>query len=245
MSASIRGAYVSAIRGARSAAQMTGFLKWLDAHRQNDLLLWVRSLFAIWDIEDLIRIDCPWWTVAATKTIDNFLRNRTDVRVFEWGSGASTVWLSKRAAHVISVEHDGRWLAMVQEHFSKCSNLKLLYVPAEHSFAHTAIHSGKRGWKGVDFHAYVSAIDGIQGDLDLIIIDGRCRAECLMRARTRLKQDGLIVFDNSSRARYQAAIRASGLHVRRTGPLTLCLPYPDFTTLLSHSAKVLDELAEV
>jgi hypothetical protein len=242
MSASVRGVYVSAIRGVRSAARMTGFLNWLDAHTQNDLLLWARSLFAIWDIEDLIRIDCPWWTVAARKKVDNFLRNRTDARVFEWGSGASTVWLSKRAAQVISVEHDERWLSTVREHVAHFPNITLIHVRVERSSEPEAIASDKRGWRGFDFRSYVSAIDSVAGNFDLIIIDGRCRAECLARARRRVKSDGLIVFDNSNRPRYQAAIRSSALHARRTGPLALCLPYPDFTTLLSPSPEVLTQL---
>jgi hypothetical protein len=42
----------------------------------------------------------------------------------------------------------------------------------------------------------------------------------------------MIVFDNSNRARYAAAIAASALEPTRYRGLSACLPYPDETTLL-------------
>jgi predicted O-methyltransferase YrrM len=231
----MRATYVHVMRIARSAAKATGLLKWLEARRRNDFLLWARSLFAIWDIEDLTRIDCPWWTVTATRKVDHFLGRRAGARVFEWGSGASTIWLAKRAAQVISVEHDAPWFAMVREATSKRPNARLIHVPVAQSEAPDAVRSMKPGWEAFDFRDYVSAIDSVEGTFDLIVIDGRCRVACLERAAKRLKPDGLIVFDNSHRSHYRAAISTSALHRCDTGPLSFCLPYPDFTTLLSPS----------
>lgn len=242
MSSWVKLAYARAMRVARSTAKPV--LPWLERRNENnDVLLWLRSLFAIWDIEDLIHIDCPWWTVAATRKVDRFLQLRPFARVFEWGCGASTVWLSKRAAEVISVEHDPPWYQTVRSFVATWPSTRLVYVPVERSQDPDAIRSGKPAWKDFDFRRYVSAIDQADGQFDLIVIDGRCRAECLERATQRLTPDGLLVFDNSRRRRYRLALRRSGLHALRTGPLSFCLPYPNYTTLLSPSLAVMKRLS--
>ena len=78
----------------------------------------------------------------------------------------------------------------------------------------------------------VEAYNEFMAAIDVIVIDGRAREACLAVAAPRLKLDGLIVFDNSHRARYERAISASGLRERRLPGLTPTLPYPDRTSLL-------------
>ncbi|MBM3594816.1 MAG: hypothetical protein FJX31_03245 [Alphaproteobacteria bacterium] len=64
------------------------------------------------------------------------------------------------------------------------------------------------------------------------MIDGRARTACLDKAIERLARDGVIVFDNSHRARYRMAVAASGLRAKVTRGLVPSLPLPDQTTLL-------------
>src|SRR3546814_4341842 len=54
-------------------------------------LRWSASLFAIHDIERMIALGLPWWNVAATREVAEFLRARPKARVFEYGAGASTI----------------------------------------------------------------------------------------------------------------------------------------------------------
>ena len=67
---------------------------------------------------------------------------------------------------------------------------------------------------------------------DLIVVDGRAREAAMRAAIPHLAPDGLIVFDNSHRKRYQEAIAESGLSEQVFRGLTPSLPYPDRTSLL-------------
>jgi hypothetical protein len=98
---------------------------------------------------------------------------------------------------------------------------------------HPSVPSAKEGHGNLDFADYVAAIDQVDGAFDLVVIDGRAREACLARAVPRIKPDGIILFDNSHRARYRDAIAASGLVERRLRGLTPTLPYPEQTSLLS------------
>lgn len=223
--------YVRLARGLRALLAATGLLRLLDRWAARSRTgAWVRSLLAIYDPADLVRLDTPWWTYTCAGIVDGWLTARPGARVFEWGSGASTVWLARRAAQVTAVEHDVDWAERVREMIPDNVTLRVVRPQAP---AEPVITSGKPGFEGLDFSRYVAAIDD-EARFDLIVIDGRAREACLGPALDHLADDGVIVFDNVDRARYRRAIAAAGdqLDVRWTRGLTPGLPYPTRTALL-------------
>ena len=228
----LKAGYVSAMRALRGAADGAGVLTWLEARRDARRFLYLRSLFSIHDAEDMMRLDVPWWTFAATDWVAGFLRSRPAAVTFEYGAGASTVWLARRCARVHSVEHDQRWAETVSRLVSPHANVTLAVVPPEPGPAPPCYRSQKEGWRHVSFERYVRAIDAVPGQFDLIVVDGRCRASCLEAAVPRLAPGGVVVFDNTFRRRYRGAIAASGLRARAFTGLVPGLPYPDQTTVL-------------
>ena len=229
MHGAIRQAYVAVLRAGRSVARGTGVLERLEAG-PGRRARWLRSLFAIYDFDDLARLDLPWWTFDAVEAIEDFLADRPGARVFEWGSGASTLWLSKRAGEVVSVEHDPQWSAMVGGRLSAMQNVRLRHVPAQGT---GRIASRKPGFAGQFFDRYVASIREETGLFDLIVIDGRAREACLTEAAARLAPGGVILLDDFKRGRYRAAARDSGLATRALDGLAVCLPLPDSTAILS------------
>lgn len=224
--------YVALTRRLRSLLRTLGLLGVLDAWgRRSRLGMWFRSLLSIYDLEDLLQFDVPWWTFKSADRVEAYLRTRPRARVFEWGSGASTHWLSRRAGEIISVEHDAQWAESMLHSLPPGIELKVVEPTAS---ASGGVRSAKPGFEGLDFTDYVGAIDGVEGDFDLIVIDGRAREACLERSVDRLAPGGLIVFDNVDRARYVDAIAAEGtrLEVDWTRGLTPSLPYPTRTALL-------------
>jgi hypothetical protein len=193
---------------------------------------WAYSLTKVHDSLAIAALDVPWWTYGSISAVTAWLEAHPGpVRVFEYGSGASTLWLAHRADEVHSVEHHRGFGEMMQGELADSEHVTLRIVePVESS--HPVVPSAKEGHGGLDFERYVAAIDQVEGDFDLIVVDGRAREVCLARARSRLARDGVIVFDNSARRRYREAIRASGLVEQRFLGLTPTLPYPECTSLL-------------
>ena len=216
----IKSAYVDAM-------QSLGGIGQLEKASRNSLgrdpyswQRWFASLFAIYETDRMIALDLPWWNVAATREVEQFLAARPNARIFEYGSGASTVWLARRANEVTTVEHDRDWLAKFERQTKDYPHVSLL---------HRAIDNGPEG--------YVGAIDEFDGEFDLIVVDGRHRSACLKQAAPRLKRDGIVLFDDSGRTRYRDAIKTSGLVEDRHYGLSYCVPYPDYTSLLRHGDR--------
>ena len=232
----IRTNYVRTIRAVRGFADMLGLLRALEMRSSaSRTATWARSLFAIYDIDDMIAIDLPWWTLGAVEEADQFLRSRPGARVFEYGSGASSVWLARRAGSLTTIEHDPEWHAKVAVKLLLFKNAEARLIEADPVSSTVAGYvSSKRGWKGRSFRNYAEAINTEEGMFDMIVIDGRARPACLRHAERKLRNGGIIVFDNSHRRAYCEAIRASDLHALRIRGIAACLPYPDETTLLMH-----------
>jgi predicted O-methyltransferase YrrM len=230
----IKHLYAQSVHGARRALERRG-ASFSAPPPQKRWRHWAVSLTAIHDPGAMVGLGVPWWTYSAIAEVEAWLlRRRHPVRVFEYGSGASTVWLSRRADEVFSVEHDAGFAQCMAPALTNYDNASVRTVRAE-PMPHPVVPSAKPGHVGLDFAAYVGAIDDVPGTFDLIVIDGRARTACLEASVGRLADDGLIVFDNSRRRRYRAAISRSGLDERIFRGLTPSLPYPEQTSLLVRS----------
>ena len=106
-------AYVAVWRAARVPAERTGLLDALtrSTSRTGRHL---RSMFAIHDVRDMAALDLAWWTYGAIEAVEAHLDGLAgQARVFEYGAGASTLWLGRRAGEVHSVEHDAGFHAFL------------------------------------------------------------------------------------------------------------------------------------
>lgn len=213
---SVKRSYVGFMH---AAARLAPMAKLAADARESDAYGWRRwaaSLLAIYDTRAMVRLGLPWWNVAATREVERFLKARLAARVFEYGAGASTAWLAKRAAEVITVEHDQAFIDDFREMLQPFENARML----ERSIA-----------DGPD--AYVNAIGEAGGQFDIVVIDGRYRADCLRAAISCLKPNGIVLFDDSGRKRYRSAIETSGLSEAHYYGRSFCVPYPDHTSILS------------
>ena len=234
----LRGYYVTAARAARAAAQRSGLLEKLDRSyrtRPGGPAAHLRTLFAIHDVDDLVNLDIPWWTYGAIRAVERRLAELDGAaRVFEYGSGASTVWLGNRSKEVHSVEHHAGFAQVMRRVLAQAGlrdKVELLEVGAE-TLSDPITRSGRKGENHVDYTAYSQAIKQVGGQFDIVVVDGRARVACCMASLPYLAPGGLIVFDDAQRPRYQEGIQRSGLPVRRIWGWVPSLPYPRQTALL-------------
>jgi hypothetical protein len=114
----------------------------------------------------------------------HFLEPRlgTELSVFEYGAGASTLWYAKRCKQVTAVEHHEGWVAQIKAQ-----------MPANAEVHHRPIGE-----------AYIQAARELGGGAhDIIVVDGRERVACARGALDALTDRGVIIFDNTERERYQ------------------------------------------
>jgi len=190
----------------------------------------MRTLLSIYDTEDLVRLDLPWWTYSAIDYVDQFLSSRP-ARVFEYGSGASTLWLAQRAVAVDSVEHDLDFVRLMSGLAHQRPNITLHAEPPETTTT-PVVPSGRAGYERCDFTRYVNSIERVDGEFDLIVIDGRARVACLTPALRHLKPGGLILFDDVKRPRYREVLQRPDVTVEVLSGAKPSLPYRDATALI-------------
>ncbi|WP_254563464.1 class I SAM-dependent methyltransferase [Oscillatoria sp. HE19RPO] len=122
----------------------------------------------------------PWMTYPAIAFLEK--RIKPEMTVFEYGSGNSTLWWAERVKFVISCEHNRQWYEQVKKDIPE--NVELHYVEL------------KKGGE------YCEKIIKYSGKLDLVVIDGRDRVNCARNSLKALKNEGVIIWDNSDRDQY-------------------------------------------
>lgn len=131
----------------------------------------------------------PWFTYPAIEALRNW--DFSDKRVFEYGSGYSTLFWAARAREVVSVEHDRAWYEKVVK--LAPPNVRLILAPIDKKEDYHPSPELRE-----QFNAYAGAIDGI---FQVIVIDGyaksRVRYQCAQRALPHLDSNGLVILDNS------------------------------------------------
>lgn len=141
----------------------------------------------------------PW----VTYSFIDFIKERIhkDLKIFEFGSGNSTLFYAQRVKKVISVEHDRAWFEKVVA--AKPENSEMIYCELETNGEYCRIPST------------------LNEKFDIIIIDGRDRINCCEQSLTALSSTGVVVLDNTERESYQKAIsfmRENGFkHLAFTG----------------------------
>ena len=139
----------------------------------------------------------PAMSNPAVHFLDTHLNNTHEL--FEWGSGASTFWFAERCKSVVSVEYFEEFYDVIKER-NTYDNLELVFQKPDNLCrkGYIAKFSSARGFS---FYNFAHTID--QYSLfDVIVVDGRARNRCLDLAFSKLRQNGIIVYDDTNRKEY-------------------------------------------
>lgn len=130
-----------------------------------------------------------------------------DSKVFEYGTGGSTIWLAKRVGELIAVEHNKDWFRILKEGFGEelggvPDNTMLMLRSGSPVLNGAWVRSETTGELiGLD---YVDSILKYPDDcFNLVIVDGRARMSCLFNALSKVKRNGFICLDDSRRQYYR------------------------------------------
>ncbi|MCB0378617.1 MAG: class I SAM-dependent methyltransferase [Bdellovibrionales bacterium] len=138
--------------------------------------------------------DEPWLSQGSIAFLKEHLQ--ADMKVFEWGSGRSTLWFAQRVGHVVSVEYSQEWAKIVGKMLEdkQVRKVDLFYIPLEHpkSAPTPRIYD--------PIPKYVAKIfDYEKESFDLVVVDGHYRLTCVEQALDWIKPGGYMLIDNSNR----------------------------------------------
>lgn len=116
----------------------------------------------------------PWYTYPAIDFIKPRLEQ--DFRVFEFGSGHSSLWYSNLVDEVVAVEDSAEWVSEMRDRAP--SNLNIVHQP--------------------DLTDYPAEVLG-RGEFDIIVIDGLARQECVKPTLNAISDNGVVILDDFER----------------------------------------------
>ena len=152
----------------------------------------------------------PWLPYSLIRILDE--RVTSEMRVFEYGAGYSTLYFAHRVETVVSIEHVEAWVAtlktaMPENVFLEAQNKGESYIEAPSRFS----------------------------KFDLILIDGLDRSACMEAAKNSLTERGVMIVDDSHREEIAVKI----LEFKSSGFKALPFFGPRPTSLIETQATVL------
>lgn len=159
----------------------------------------------------------PWMTFPAISFLKDIIDKKT--KVFEYGSGFSTMFFNQRCGETVTVEHDPVWFNTIKAQLPD-SKISLIEQNAKvHEDAADLVtnfitgvpqirtedrdHDLRHGLINNEFAGYATKLfEYPKGHFDIIVLDGMARALTGVMAVERARFDTLIVLDNSDRWHY-------------------------------------------
>lgn len=154
----------------------------------NSGFLFEKGWWESWKAKEPVDINkdpLPWVTYSFIDFIGD--RLKSDMVIFEYGSGNSTLYYSNKVKEVHAVEHDLEWFNRLEKVLP--ININISYKQLEY---------------GGDYSKF-SLNTGIK--YDIIIIDGRDRVNCIINSINAVKNNGVIILDDSERITYSKGIK--------------------------------------
>lgn len=113
----------------------------------------------------------PWYTYSIIDVLERRLAERH--RVFEYGGGYSTLWYADRVESVVAVESSKEWVEIVRDQLPTTG--RIVYRE--------------------DRDEYVNEVTS-HAPVDVVVIDGLCRPDCIDPAIKSLSSEGIIIWDD-------------------------------------------------
>lgn len=152
-----------------------------SAKFQTFIEMWQKDFAIERTIDEKICVDrdgnpIPWYTYPAIEYLSQF--DYGAKKIFEFGCGNSSLFWANRAQSVTSIEDNLKWFEKWQQEFHH-ENLDIR-------------------WRD-EGEIYENAIFEDDTLYDVIVVDGKRRAECARTAVLKLAPGGMIILDDSDR----------------------------------------------
>lgn len=181
-----------------------------NSTQRKHVFRWFRSLRK----DYLLKTKQPWLVFDVIDFLNSLpLEGK---RVFEYGSGGSTLFWLNHGAECISIEHNQDWYKLMHPLFEGMDKIDYRLVLPEPAIDKEASDiadpnlylSEDNNLLGLNLKNYVCQIDSFPDYFfDIVLIDGRARPACIMHSVTKVKIGGMLILDNSDRDYYLSQTR--------------------------------------
>jgi hypothetical protein len=199
------------MRGRLKASKLKDTIEFLPTIiRSGYSFPWVKSVFDNWFVNKSTLNEHTLWV---PYEVHEWLRRylKPYMRVFEYGSGGSTIFFAERVKEVIAVEHDYDWKRAVEAELLKLElkNVTILMYKGELDFMQKPDYAELGEYRSTvypnyNFKRYVKSILTYPDNyFDLVSIDGVARPSCVLNAMSKVKPNGYIMIADSDRSHYR------------------------------------------
>ncbi|HUX98034.1 MAG TPA: hypothetical protein VMV49_00645 [Candidatus Deferrimicrobium sp.] len=168
-----------------------------DLSNRRYFILWLKTLLKK---SNPVKKQIPFIPFRAQEWLIRFLKS--DMRVFEYGSGGSTLFITKRVKSIVSIEHDKKWYQYINAFLKESVINNCEYFLIEPEFKDLMFRSSYLTFNQLlfkPFKKYITQIDEYpDSSFDLVSVDGKARNFCVKYAIRKVRKGGILLLDDSN-----------------------------------------------
>ncbi|WP_242038984.1 O-methyltransferase [Anabaena lutea] len=137
--------------------------------------------------------DEPWMCPGTVEFCKKHLA--ASMSVLEFGSGRSSAWFARRVSKITSIESDKNWYKAVKNKLEKenIANVNLRLILLDHPVSEPEQDAYQI------CPSYVAVLDEFADEsLDLVIVDGHYRTNCVRKCLKKIKAGGYLLVDDTN-----------------------------------------------
>lgn len=145
------------------------------------------------------RVIKPWMSYKEIAIVEEILEKLQPIRCLEWGSGYSTLYFPRflnQSAKWFSIEHDEDWAKKVRN-MNQNLSVKIFFIKPNYYPWTDKYGDGAYS----DLKEYVEFPSKF-GEFDFILVDGKARKDCLIKANELVNNKGLVILHDANREYY-------------------------------------------
>ncbi len=139
----------------------------------------------------------PWINYSVIQFLHHFINPK--MRILEFGAGGSSIFFLNRKVNLFSIEHEDIWINEVKKKVSSSNFAR---------WSPNLVLADGINSTVPNVDDYLAPLKKISNSsMDIVFVDGRHRVESIRRSMNLLKDDGVIILDNSDRPQYEDAYK--------------------------------------
>jgi SAM-dependent methyltransferase len=145
----------------------------------------------------------PWFNYLAVDFLQKYCQKNSNLTVFEFGCGSSTLFFQKYSYRTFSLETNKNWFKIITQ---KLSNIAVgqwneNYFSNQNSLCGAEVFLLENAYQNPNYYHFL-ANNFQHRQFDIILIDSLHRKQCALNSIEFLKPNGLLIVDDFERKNY-------------------------------------------
>ena len=146
----------------------------------------------------------PWFNYLAVDFLQKYCQKNSNLTVFEFGCGSSTLFFQKYSYLTFSLETNETWFKIITKQLANINagQWSANYFSNQNDFVGATVFLLENAYQNPNYYHFLANNFQSKQQFDIILVDSFHRKQCVLHSLEFLKPNGLLIVDDFERKNY-------------------------------------------